>query len=74
MIRGRRIRWVGHVARTVEMSIPYKILVGKLGGKRPLGRPRCRWEDNIKWILWKKGWRVRVGFIWLRLGIGGGLL
>jgi hypothetical protein len=43
MIKSRRMRWAGHVARMGE-----KILVGKPEGKRPLGRPRRRWEDNIK--------------------------
>jgi hypothetical protein len=38
----------GHVARIGEGRGVYRILVGKLEGKRPLGRPRCRWEDNIK--------------------------
>ena len=39
---------MGHVARMVDKRDVYSILVGKRGGKRPLGRPRCRWEDNIK--------------------------
>jgi hypothetical protein len=40
-------KWAGHVARMGEMRNAYNILVGKPEGKRPLGRPRCRWEDNI---------------------------
>jgi hypothetical protein len=44
----RRMRWVGHVARMGEKRNAYKILVGKPEGKRPLGRPRRRWEDNIR--------------------------
>jgi len=43
-----RMRWVGYVARMREMRGVYRILVGKPEGKIPLGRPRRRWEDNIK--------------------------
>jgi hypothetical protein len=46
-IKSRRIRSAGHVARRGEKMNPYRILVGKPEGKRPLGRPRRRWEDNI---------------------------
>jgi hypothetical protein len=53
----------------------YRLLVGKTEGKRPLGRPRCRWVDNIKIDLGEKEWR---GVNWIRLvqdmGTGGGLL
>ena len=50
-LRSRRLRWVGHVARMEQSGNAYRILVGKLEGKRPLGRPRRRWEDNNKkWI------------------------
>jgi hypothetical protein len=48
VIKSRRIRWVGYVARMGEGRNGYKVLVGRPEGKRPLGRPRCRWEDNIK--------------------------
>jgi hypothetical protein len=48
MIKSRRMRWAGHVAQMGEKRIAYRILVGKPEGKRPLGRPRCRWVDNIK--------------------------
>jgi hypothetical protein len=48
MIKSRRIRWTGHVARMGEKRNAYRILVGKPEGKRPLGGPRRRWEDNIK--------------------------
>jgi hypothetical protein len=50
-----RIRWVGHVIRTRENNA-YRIMVGKPEGKRPLGRPRRRWEDNIKMDLREIGW------------------
>jgi hypothetical protein len=48
VIKSRRMRWTGHVARMWEVRGIYRVLVGKPEGKRPLGRPRCRWEDNIK--------------------------
>ena len=51
MIISRRIGWAGHVARMGERIGVYRVLVGKLDGKRPLGRPRRRWEDNIKMDL-----------------------
>jgi hypothetical protein len=47
MMKSRRIRWVGHVGR-MEMRNAYRILVGKPEGKRPVGRPRRRWVDNVK--------------------------
>jgi hypothetical protein len=52
----------------------YKVLVGKPEGKRPLGRPRRRWEDGIRMDLMKIGLGVWIGFDWLRTGTGGGLL
>ena len=51
VIKSRRMRWVGHVARMGERRGVYRVLVGKPEGKRPLGRPRCIWEDNIKMDL-----------------------
>jgi len=45
------MRWTGHVARMGERRGIYRVLVGKPEGKRPLGRPRRRWEDNIKMDL-----------------------
>jgi hypothetical protein len=48
MIKSRRMRWAGHVARMGETRNAYRILVGKPEGKRPLRRSRCRWVDNIK--------------------------
>jgi hypothetical protein len=52
----------------------YKILVGNPEGKRPLGRPRRRWEDGIRMDVRKIGLGVRIGFDCLRTGTGGGLL
>jgi hypothetical protein len=48
MIKSRRITWAGHVARMGQKRDAYMLLVGKPEGKRPLGRPRLRWIDNIK--------------------------
>jgi hypothetical protein len=51
MINSRRMRWAGHVALMGEKRNAHGILVGKAEGKRPLGRPRYRWVDNIKMDL-----------------------
>ena len=48
VVKSRRMRWAGHVARMREGRGVHRVLVGKPEGKRPLGRPRRRWEDNIK--------------------------
>jgi hypothetical protein len=48
MIKSKRIRWAGHVPRMRTKRNAYRILVGKPDGMRPLGRPRCRWVDNIQ--------------------------
>ena len=55
VIKSRRMRWVGHVARMEEGRGMHKVLVGKPEGKRPMGRPRCRWEDTIKMDLQEVG-------------------
>jgi len=55
VIYSRRMRWVGHVARMGERSGVYRVLVGKPEGRRPPGRPRRRWEDNIKINLQEVG-------------------
>ena len=64
----------GHVARMEEGRGVNKVLVGKPEGKRPLGRPRRRWEDNIKLDLQKWEWVVGNGWSWLRIGTGSGCL
>jgi hypothetical protein len=51
----RGMRWVGHVACMGERRVVYRVLVGKPEGKRPLGRPRCRWENNIRTDLQEVG-------------------
>ena len=55
VIKSRRMRWAGHVARMGEGRGVYRVLVGKPEGKRPLGRPRHRWEDNIRMDLQEVG-------------------
>jgi hypothetical protein len=73
VIKSGRMRWAGHVARIGEGKGAYRILVGRPEGRIPFGRPRRRWEDNIKMDLQEEGWEG-VDWIWLRLGTGGGLL
>jgi hypothetical protein len=64
IIKLRGMRWVGHVARMGEKRNVYGLLLGRPEGKRPLGRPRCRWIDNIKMDVLETGLDV-VG--WIRL-------
>jgi hypothetical protein len=64
MITSRRMNWAGHVTRMGEMRNAYRMLVGKPEGKRPLGRSRCKWEDNIRMDLREIGW---VGTDWIDL-------
>ena len=54
-LKSRRLRWAGHVARIEQSRNAYRVLVGKPEGKRPLGRPRRRWEDNIRMDLREVG-------------------
>jgi hypothetical protein len=76
VIKARGMRWAGHVAPMGEVRGAYNILVGRPEGRRQLGRPRCRWEDNIKmdlgeigfgvvdWIHWAKDrWRALVNTV-----------
>ncbi|KAJ4436792.1 hypothetical protein ANN_16924 [Periplaneta americana] len=58
-LKSRRLRWAGHVARMGESRNAYRVLVGRPEGKRPLGRPRRRWEDNIKMDLGEVGYDDR---------------
>jgi hypothetical protein len=55
-IKSRRMRWAGHVARMGEERNVYRVLMGKPEGKRPLGRPRRRWEDGTRMDLREIGW------------------
>ena len=65
---------MGHVASMGESRGVYSVLVGKLEGRRPLGRPRLRREDNIMMDLQEVGCVAKTGWVWLRIEIGGGLL
>jgi hypothetical protein len=67
-VKSRRMRWAGHVARMGEERKLYEVLVGKPEGRRPLGRPRRRWEDRIRMDL------REIGFDWFGIGTGGRLL
>jgi hypothetical protein len=58
VIKSRRMRRTGHVARTGETRGAYRVVVRRPEGKRPLGRPRQRWEDNIKMDHQVVGWGV----------------
>jgi hypothetical protein len=64
VMKSRRLRWAGHVARMGERRGAYRALVGKAEGRRPLGRPRRRWEDIIKMDLREVGWG---GMDWINL-------
>jgi hypothetical protein len=55
MIKSRRMRWAGYLACMGEGRGVYRVLVGRPEGKRPLGRPGHRWEDDIKMDLWEIG-------------------
>jgi hypothetical protein len=63
-VKSKRMWWAGHVARMGEDRKVYKVLVGKSEGKRPLGRPRRRWEDGIRMDLRETG---LGGVDWIRL-------
>jgi hypothetical protein len=56
IIKSRRMRWAGLVARMGKKRNAYRLLVGKPEGKRPLGRPKRRWVNNIKMVLLEIGW------------------
>jgi len=64
VIKLRRMRWAGHVARTEDRRGVYRVLVGKREGRRPLGRPRRRWENNNQMDLQEVGCG---GMDWLEL-------
>jgi hypothetical protein len=72
-IKSRRTMWSGHVACVGEGRSVYRVLMGKPEGKRPLERPRRRWEDGLKMDLTENCWGVWNGTIWLRIGTVSGL-
>jgi hypothetical protein len=63
VFKSRRLRWAGHVARMEEGRNSFKILTGTATRKRPLGRPRCRWEENFRMEL------KEIGLVRLRIRI-----
>jgi hypothetical protein len=71
VVKSRQMRWAGHVERMAEDR---GVLVGKPEGKRPLGRTRRSWEDNIKMIFRKLEVVLGTEWSWLRIGTGGGHL
>jgi hypothetical protein len=64
VIKLRRMRWARHIAHVEEMRNAYKMLVQRPEGKTPLGRPRCRWEENIRMDRREIGWE---GVDWIHL-------
>ena len=81
VIKSRRMRWAGHVARMGEERGAYRVLVGKPEGKRLLGRERDRWGDLgvdgwiiLGWISSRWDVGMWTGLGWPRVGIGGGRL
>jgi hypothetical protein len=71
VIKTRKMIREGHVARVGERSGTYRVLVRKLEEKKPIGRPRSRWENNIKMYLQDVGWRAWTGLIWIGVGTRG---
>ena len=59
VIKSRRLRWAGHVARMEDCRIVFKIIAGKPKGNKPFGRPKHRWEDNIRMDLEEIGINTR---------------
>jgi hypothetical protein len=74
VIKARRMRWAGHVARMGEVRGAYNILVGRPERRRPLGRLGVDGRTTLRWILGKYGLGMWIGITGLRMGIGGGLL
>jgi hypothetical protein len=74
VVKSIRIRWAGHVARMGEGRGVRRVLIGKPEGKRPLGKPRLRWEDNIKMDVQEVGGSCGDWIEWHRIGTGGGRL
>jgi len=73
VVKSRRMSWAGNVARLGEDKGVYRVLVERPEGRRPFGRPRCRWE-YIKMDLQEVGGVVGIGWSWLRIGTGDGHL
>ena len=74
VIKSRRMRWAGHVARMGEERGVYRVFMGKPEGRRPLGRDMRRWVDNIRMDLQEVGCGIWTGLGWPRMETGGGRL
>ena len=74
VIKSRRMRWAGHVARMGEERVVYRVLVRKPEGRRPLGRPRRRWAYNIRMISRTCDVCIGTGLGWPRIKTFGGCL
>ena len=74
VVKSRRMRWAGHVARMGEDRVVHRVLVGKPEGKRHLGDQDVDGRIILRWIFRKFDVGVWSGFIWFRIGTGGGLL
>jgi len=74
VIKSRRMRWAGHVARLGYRRGVHRVLMGKPEGKTPLGRPRRRWEAIFRWLFRKRDVGTWTGASWLRIGTSGGHL
>jgi hypothetical protein len=74
VIKSRRMRWEGDVARTREMRNSYNILVRKPEGKKSQGRPTRRLDNNVRLDVREVGWKLWTGWILFRLETSGGLL
>ena len=74
VIKSRRMRWLGHVVCMGKRMGAYRVLMEKPEGKRSLGKPRQRWEDNIKMDFKVIVWDAWTGLMWLRIYTSGRLL
>jgi len=74
VIKSRRMRWAGYVARMEVRIRAYRVLVGKPEGRRPPGTPTLRWDENIQIDLQELVWRACAELIWFRTGTAGDLL
>jgi len=74
VIKSRKKSCAGHVARMGDWRGAYRVLVRRLDRKRPFGRPRSKWEDNIKIDLQEVRWEELSGLLWLGIGKDGGRL
>jgi hypothetical protein len=74
IIKSKRMMWAGHVAQIREKRIMYRLFIGNPDGKRPLGRSKRKWVDNVKMDVVEIGWCGWTGWVCLRIGTGGELL